>query len=52
YWRIGGDNLAGWPHQPISRFFAGSIDEAAVYNRVLTLTSVQKHYIASGRRLR
>jgi hypothetical protein len=49
YWRIGGDNLNGWPSQPTSRYFAGSIDEAAVYNR--TLTSVQRHYTASGRRL-
>jgi hypothetical protein len=51
YWRIGGDNLGGWPNQPTSRFFAGSIDEAAVYNHVLTLTSVRRHYTASGRRL-
>ncbi|MEO7259964.1 MAG: LamG domain-containing protein [Jatrophihabitantaceae bacterium] len=52
YWRMGGDNLSGWPLQPTSRFFAGSLDEVAVYNRVLTLTSVQKHYVASGRQLR
>jgi hypothetical protein len=26
YWRIGGDNLTGWPYQPTSRFFAGTID--------------------------
>lgn len=51
YWRIGGDNLGGWPLQPTSRYFAGAIDEAAVYNRTLTLTSVQRHYTASGRRL-
>ncbi len=51
YWRIGGDNLAGWPSQPASRFFAGAIDETAVYNHVLSLTSVQRHYSASGRRL-
>lgn len=52
YWRMGGDNLTGWPLQPTSRFFAGALDEVAVYNRVLTLTSVQKHYVASGRQLR
>jgi hypothetical protein len=52
YWRIGGDNLTGWPQTPISKFFAGSIDEAAVYDKVLPLTSVQRHYTASGRRLK
>ncbi|MEO6503361.1 MAG: LamG domain-containing protein [Jatrophihabitantaceae bacterium] len=51
YWRMGGDNLTGWPLQPTSRFLAGTLDEVAVYNRVLTLTSVQRHYVASGRRL-
>jgi len=51
YWRIGGDNLTGWPNAPTSRFFAGSIDETAVYNHVLSLSSVQRHYVASGRRL-
>ena len=29
YWRVGGDNLASWPNQPTSNYFAGSIDEAA-----------------------
>jgi hypothetical protein len=52
YWRIGGDNLTSWPSAPTSRFLAATIDEAAVYNRVLPLTSVQRHYTASGRRLR
>lgn len=51
YWRMGGDNLTGWPLQPTSRFLAGTLDEVAVYNRVLTLASVQRHYVASGRRL-
>jgi hypothetical protein len=49
YWRIGGDNVGGWPNQPASNFFAGAIDEAAVYNHVLSLTAIQNHYAASGR---
>jgi hypothetical protein len=49
YWRIGGDNLGGWPNQPASDFFAGAIDETAVYDHALSLTSVQNHYAASGR---
>lgn len=52
YWRIGGDNLTSWSLTPTSRYLAGAIDEAAVYNRVLPLTSVQRHYTASGRQLR
>jgi hypothetical protein len=49
YWRIGGDNLSGWPTRPTSNFFAGAIDEAAVYDHALSLASVQRHYAAAGR---
>ena len=49
YWRIGGDNLSGWPNRPTSNYFAGTIDEAAVYDHALSLTSVRNHYAASGR---
>ena len=31
YWRIGGDNLNGWPNQPASNYFSGAIDDVAVY---------------------
>ncbi len=49
YWRVGGDNLGGWPDQPASVFFNGSIDETAVYDHPLSLAAVQSHYAASGR---
>ena len=49
YWRVGGDNLGGWPNQPTSNFFDGSLDETAVYDHPLTLAAVQSHYAASGR---
>jgi concanavalin A-like lectin/glucanase superfamily protein len=49
YWRVGGDNLSGWPNRPTSNFLAGTIDEAAVYGQALSLTSVRNHYAASGR---
>ncbi|MBV9821834.1 MAG: fibronectin type III domain-containing protein, partial [Actinobacteria bacterium] len=49
YWRVGGDNLGGWPDQPTSVFFNGSIDETAVYDHPLSLAAVQSHYAASGR---
>lgn len=44
YWRIGGDNLSGWPSRPTSNFFAGQIDETAVYPTTLTSSQVSAHY--------
>ena len=44
YWRVGGDNLGSWPSRPSSDYFAGQIDEAAVYNRVLTSQEVSEHF--------
>ena len=49
YWRVGGDNLGGWPNQPNSPFFAGTIDDVAVYPTALARTDVVDHYVASGR---
>ena len=51
YWRIGGDNLAGWPSQPSSNFLAGNIDEVAIYPTALSLAQVQQQYVDSGRSL-
>ena len=45
YWRVGGDNLTSWPNRPSSDYFAGQIDEVAVYNRVLTTQEVSEHYL-------
>ncbi|MGP5165388.1 LamG-like jellyroll fold domain-containing protein [Arthrobacter rhombi] len=47
-WRVGGDNLNGWPNRPASDFFAGQIDETAVYEKVLTPLQVDEHFTASG----
>jgi hypothetical protein len=49
YWRVGGDNLGGWPDQPSSNFFAGRIDDVSVYPSALSKTQVVAHYVASGR---
>ena len=49
YWRVGGDNLGGWPNQPASNFIAGNIGQVAVYSTVLTRQQVVNHYVASGR---
>jgi PKD repeat protein len=48
-WRVGGDNLTGWPSRPTSFFFAGTIDDVAIYPTVLTATQVVNHYLSSGR---
>lgn len=44
YWRIGYDNLNNWPSAPSSYYFAGSIDEAAVYPAALSAAQVAQHY--------
>ena len=43
YWRIGGDNLTGWPSKPTSNFLNATIDEAAFYGRALTASEVTDH---------
>jgi len=49
FWRLGGGNLNGWPNPPSSFYFAGTLDEAAVYPNALTLAQVQQQYLDSGR---
>ncbi len=49
YWRVGGDNIGGWPGQPSSNYFAGTIDDVAIYPTALTAQQVAAHYQASGR---
>ncbi|WP_353648549.1 PKD domain-containing protein [Nakamurella sp. A5-74] len=48
YWRVGGDNLGGWPNQPGSNYLAGDIDEVSVYPTVLNKLTVQKHFTQAG----
>lgn len=49
YWRIGGDNMSGWPGSPSSNWFSGSLDEVAIYPHALDETQVATHYaIGSG----
>jgi PKD repeat protein len=49
YWRIGGDNLGGWPGDPNNDYLTGNIDEVAVYGTALTQDQLVAHYVASGR---
>jgi PKD repeat protein len=46
YWRVGGDNTWGGNS---SNYFAGAIDEVAVYSTVLDANTIQAHYqVGSG----
>lgn len=49
YWRVGGDNLGGWPDQPASNSFTGSIDEVAFYPTALSRQTIDAQWVASGR---
>jgi PKD repeat protein len=44
YWRVGGDSLGSWPSAPTSAYFAGTIDDVAVYPRALSAAEVQNHF--------
>ncbi|MFB4421311.1 LamG-like jellyroll fold domain-containing protein [Streptomyces sp. QL37] len=44
YWRVGGDNLNNWANRPTSNFFAGQIDETAVYPTALSASQISAHY--------
>jgi PKD repeat protein len=43
-WRIGGDNLNGWPSQPNSNYVSGSIDEASVWDWALDQPTISDLY--------
>ena len=40
YWRLGGDDLGGWPSTPTTVNFTGVVDEIAVYPTALTAAQV------------
>jgi fibronectin type 3 domain-containing protein len=44
YWRIGGGSLSGWPNRPKSDYFAGRLDEFAVYDATLTPAQITANY--------
>ena len=46
YWRLGYDNLAGWPLTGSNYFFTGSLRFAAVYSTVLTIGQITNHFAA------
>lgn len=44
YWRVGYDNLSGWPNAPTSNYFNGSVAHAAVFTGVVAATEVANQY--------
>lgn len=46
FWRVGFDNLDAWDTVPTSRYFAGTIDEVAIYTTALSDTDIAAHYRA------
>jgi hypothetical protein len=49
FWRIGGDQLSGWPSVPAREAITANLDEIAVYPTVLSASRVRAHFVASGR---
>jgi hypothetical protein len=43
YFRVGGDRVSGWPNTPSSPWFAGQVDEAALYLRPLPAAGIAEH---------
>ncbi len=48
YWRVGADQITGWPSNPTDTFFEGSLDEVAIYTSALSPARVLAHYNAAG----
>lgn len=46
YWRLGYDNLNGWPTKPLTDGWLGSEDEVAVYYAAMSADEVKAHYLA------
>jgi hypothetical protein len=46
FWKVGFDSLSGWTSIPTSRYFAGTIDSAAVYTTALSGAQISAHFAA------
>lgn len=47
FWIAGGANFTGWTNQPTSSFFAGSLDEIAIYTKALTAEQIAADFGAA-----
>ncbi|MEP7020375.1 MAG: LamG-like jellyroll fold domain-containing protein [Pseudonocardiales bacterium] len=43
-WRIAGGNLNGWPNQPSTNNFTGTVDDVAIYSTALPAAKIYEHY--------
>nr|WP_223291023.1 LamG-like jellyroll fold domain-containing protein [Streptomyces avicenniae] len=48
YLRTGGDSLANWANRPTSDYFAGELDETALYPAQLSAARVRAHFDAAS----
>ncbi|WP_328629019.1 DNRLRE domain-containing protein [Streptomyces sp. NBC_00353] len=45
FWRVGGDAMpTTWPNRPTSTYFAGQVDETAIYPSALTAAQAAAHH--------
>jgi hypothetical protein len=44
YWRAGAEQLSAWTGNPNSSYFAGDLDEVAIYHKTLGAGVVSDHY--------
>ena len=51
YWRMGYDNLTGWPSAPTSNYVDATIDEARVFTRQLSDVEIENNYTAGANAL-
>ncbi len=49
YWRLGGDNLSGWPNRPTNANFNGDVDEFAIYPTALDQDQIIHQFELTGR---
>jgi PKD repeat protein len=48
YWSVGADTLSGFPNRPASDYFAGRVDEVAIYPDALSAQAVRDHVLRAA----
>ena len=48
WWRLGENDLNGWPYKPSNSYFSGLMDEVCLYNCALSAATIQLLYQAGG----
>jgi len=48
YWHAGAGNLNGWPNQPTSAYFAGTIDEVRISTFIISSLQIAEDYLAGN----